>query len=501
MHMRNVENTMQWVRRRVDAPAGVWAALILLIVAMMAATGWWVVSRAEQESQSIVHGLGVIAAATLAGLWIVYRYTSRRWRTMTMIRDALLAMGRGESAPAALEVDERLGEAASAWNALVRQQQSFREQAVGERASEAMGERRDGAGDLDKACDAMSQGLILIDHQLRVKYANGAAGVLLQAGEQRIVGREITSVFTDEQVLAAVRQCVNSQVRHRVTYELARGEHEHTKEGEDGAREGGGGGSGGIIRVNVRPLRREDQAQAMVILEDVTQQRAAESARQAFVAQTTHELRTPLTNIRLYVETALEEGDDPATRTTSLNVINQESRRLERIVTEMLSMAEIEAGQLSVCRDDVRLEELFTDLGQDYEATAREKRIDWRVDLPPKLPVLQADREKLGSALHNLVGNALKYTPEQGSVSVNVETDERELRVKVADTGIGVREEDRERIFEKFSRAEDPRLTNITGSGLGLAMAREIVRMHGGEIVLESELNKGSTFIVTLPVG
>jgi two-component system phosphate regulon sensor histidine kinase PhoR len=200
------------------------------------------------------------------------------------------------------------------------------------------------------------------------------------------------------------------------------------------------------------------------------------------------------------VETAIDEGErDASVRGKCLNVINQEARRLERIVGEMLSVAEIEAGSLKVTRGDVRLDQLFADLQGEFAQQAQEKQIKLTFRLPPKLPVVQADRDKFAAALHNLIGNALKYTPEKGQVTVAVEAAPRELVVSVTDTGIGIGEEEQSKVFERFYRARDPRVEKITGTGLGLTLAREVVRLHGGELTVKSELNKGSTFTLTLP--
>jgi signal transduction histidine kinase len=207
-----------------------------------------------------------------------------------------------------------------------------------------------------------------------------------------------------------------------------------------------------------------------------------------------------LTNIRLYVESAIEDGEnDAATRAKCLNIINSETRRLERIVGEMLSVSEIEAGSFKMKRDDVRLDALFAELQADYQQQAEEKKVKLRFNLPPKFPVLQGDRDKFMLALHNLIGNALKYTPEGGQVSVNVEISRGQLTVAVTDTGIGIAPEDQSRVFERFYRAKDPRVAKITGTGLGLTLAREVARLHGGDIVLESEMNRGSTFTLTIP--
>jgi len=238
----------------------------------------------------------------------------------------------------------------------------------------------------------------------------------------------------------------------------------------------------------------------MIGIDDVTQQRVADEARNAFITQVTHELRAPLTNIRLYTEQAIEDGDqDPQMRGRCLNVISQEARRLEGIVTDMLSVAEIEAGTMSLRKDDVRLEMLIEALKADYSGLADEKNITLEFKLPPKLPVIHADRDKIGLALHNLVNNALKYTPDGGRVEVKVDVKDGNMIIEVVDSGIGIAEADIARIFERFYRAKDPKVSEVTGSGLGLALAREVVRLHGGDIRVESEVGKGSTFSMVLP--
>jgi len=239
----------------------------------------------------------------------------------------------------------------------------------------------------------------------------------------------------------------------------------------------------------------------MVIIEDVTQQRVAQAARSSFLAKAAHELRTPLTNVQLYVENALEnlEGDPNATA-KCLDVINSESKRLARIVSDVLSVSEMEAGSLRLSRDDVHLDVMLQQLKTDYEPQAKEKQITLEFNLPPKLPVLQADREKISLALHNLLGNAIKYTPQNGEVAVGATLEEGQISIEFTDTGIGISPDDRERIFDRFYRAKDQRVEDSTGSGLGLAIAREVIGLHGGHISVESELDKGSTFTLTLSI-
>lgn len=457
--------------------------------------------------------------------------TRRRVRELALIATALEAVSAGEADAGALRVAERLGPLAGAWNGLVEQSRQPAQQER-RRAVEAAALGRFGAGHsgLAEALDAIWHGVLLLDETGRVDFGNGAAAALLETPREQLVGADPGELFGDPRVSAAVARVLRLGMGREVV-ELERqapaapgGEEpggtrragdassESGGNGANGANAGPGapravraaaaGGGAGVFRLTVRRVRHTDRAAAIAVIEDVTQQRAAERARQSFVAQATHELRTPLTNIRLLVEEAIEEGQrDAALVQRALNTINSESRRLERVVGEMLSASEIESGSMRLRVGSVRLEQVFEDLQADFGPQAKEKSIEFSLDLPPKWPVAAADRDKLTLCLHNLVGNAVKYTPRGGSVRVRVEAEDGLLRVDVVDSGIGIAPEEQARVFERFYRANDPRLSGITGSGLGLALAREVARLHGGDVSVVSELNKGSTFTLTVPLG
>jgi PAS domain S-box-containing protein len=432
-------------------------------------------------------GVWSIGAASMVLLLIVYRGMRSRLRAMGAIRDALLALAGGEKSLAALGVGGDLGPEADAWNTMLADQERLECTLAAARAKESVADRRVNRGDLESAFDAMSQGLLLINEKLQIKFVNGAAAVLLQGKREEMQGAAVEAFVRDENVMGALKAISAGTVKRRTTLEVRRVD-EKT-------------GSVGVLKFSVRPVRREDSAAAMVIIEDVTQQRVADEARNTFIAQATHELRTPLTNIRLYVETAIEEGDsNPAGRAKALNVINQEARRLENIVGEMLSVSEIEAGSFKLNRAEIRLDAFFNDMFADYQVQAKDKKIKLKMNLPPKLPAIKGDRDKIAVALQNLMGNALKYTPDGGQVTLNVDVQENLLTVEVIDTGIGIGEEDLKHVFDKFYRAKDSRVGKIVGTGLGLTLAREVVRLHGGDITVDSKLDKGSTFTLTLPI-
>ncbi|MFO8013929.1 MAG: ATP-binding protein [Phycisphaerae bacterium] len=430
-------------------------------------------------------GIGAVCVLALVVLVLMHRRFRKTFQGIWAVRRALLAHRDGQCAPEALKVHAGWGTEAEAWNSLMdRMEQTKRRTALAQ-TEESLRLQRQAPNDLSAACDALAQGLILVDSHCRAKYLNSAAAVLLQVTHDRADEADIADLIQEEQVVEAVRQSTRRPMQRRQIFEVERT----------------GPAGRVLLRFIVRPVRREDSAVAMVVIEDITQQRVAQDARNAFLAQATHELRTPLTNIRACAEMGLDDGkDNPAIQAGCLSTITQEACRLERIVGDILSASEIEAGSLRLNLDDVRVDDLMASLQEDYAAQAREKQIDLAFDLPPKLPVLRGDREKIALGFHNLLGNALKYTPEGGTVTVKVDVDDGQLVAQVTDTGIGMSEEDCERIFEKFYRSPDRRVTEITGSGLGLAIAREVIRMHGGDIAVESEIDQGSTFTLTLPV-
>ncbi|MFI4860494.1 MAG: ATP-binding protein [Phycisphaerales bacterium JB063] len=427
-------------------------------------------------------GVGAIGATGLIGMLLLYRKLRCRLGVLTMIRGALCDAEQGVELDA-LRLDPRWSHEAEGWNRIL-EQRIAEEESLLDQQLERLGQRTGSGGALEAGCDGLWQGIAVFDALGKLAYANGAGCAAMGWDREACAGQSLETLGLAPEVCEAVENAYSGTGPARVAIEQDQGE-----------------GSDNVLRYNIRPVGSGETAGALMVIEDITQQKVAEGARHDFVAQATHELRTPLTNIRMYLEQAQEDGaDDPVLMGECLNVIGRESQRLERLVSEMLSVSEIEAGAIELKRDDIRLDALFQQIESDYSANAKEKQIELAFDLPPKLPVVRGDRDKLAVVLQNLLGNAIKYTPEGGEVRVHVEVTGTQLTVDVTDTGIGISEEDQARVFEKFTRANDPRIGDITGSGLGLALAREITRLHGGELSVESVLNEGSTFKAVLPI-
>jgi signal transduction histidine kinase len=238
----------------------------------------------------------------------------------------------------------------------------------------------------------------------------------------------------------------------------------------------------------------------MIRVDDITNERLAENAKKEFVAHVTHELYTPLTTIKSYNEMLVTgEVHDAEMQTEFYNTILDETDRLQKLIENLLNISKIEMGSLTLERGLVKSDWLVKDSVAAIEALARKKSITIDKVLPDNFPSLFGDKELLKVAIINLLGNAVKYTPENGSITFSFFEEDGAAVFDVADTGYGISEEDLPHIFEKFYRSKDHRVLDKTGSGLGLGITSEIVRLHGGEIVVESEPGEGTRFAVRIP--
>jgi len=239
----------------------------------------------------------------------------------------------------------------------------------------------------------------------------------------------------------------------------------------------------------------------MVICANVTIEKKSEKTTKEFIAHLAHELKTPLTTIKSYSEMLMEgEIEEIETQKEFYNTINGETDRLTRLINDLLNMSKIETGSLSLNKDLVKTEGLFDDCITAVEGTAQKKNISIEKNLPDKFPSLLGDKEQLKASIINILGNAVKYTPEGGHIEFGINEQDRMAVFEVLDTGYGMSEEDLSHIFDKFYRSDNSLITEQQGTGLGLAIASEIVHLHDGEIDVQSELGKGTRFSIKIPM-
>ena len=191
---------------------------------------------------------------------------------------------------------------------------------------------------------------------------------------------------------------------------------------------------------------------------------------------------------------------DERVQKEAFNVINEETSRLIRLVNDVLDLSRMETGSLQLDKGEVLLDRLISQCVNDIKALAGSKQITLQTNYHPKLPNLYADREKLAVVLNNILSNAVKYTPQGGTVFIETNVDERYVYIKVSDTGYGIAAEDINLIFDRFYRVDREETADIPGTGLGLATSKEIVALHGGTINVTSGLDKGTEMVVKLPL-
>ncbi len=428
------------------------------------------------------------ALTALSGLVLaMLAWLQRRQRPapVNAIRNALTRYAEGQTSTPDLLVASSLGQEASAFNDLLQERDELSSKLTMLECESTIATVSADSFGLSSVCSSLTQGMVVLDSNLNIQFINGSAAAYLGVDVGTSNGKSISQIDPNNLLVHTATRALNPDSPRRLMAEIQLEQ------------------SATTLRATFARIPREDDVLCLIYIEDITQQRHADEALNSFIAQATHELRTPLTNIRLYAEEAIDAGtEDEEFRSNAFNMINSESRRLERLVSDMLCVSELEAGSMKIRKDTVRPGAMFEELQRDYAPQAESKGINLIFDLPPKFPSLEADRDRLGQAIHNLIGNALKYTSSGGTVTVKVEFDPSDaMTVRVSDTGIGISLEDQSRIFERFCRAQDQRIESISGTGLGLSITNEIVKMHSGQITVESELDQGSTFIMTVPSG
>jgi GAF domain-containing protein len=237
-------------------------------------------------------------------------------------------------------------------------------------------------------------------------------------------------------------------------------------------------------------------------IQDKSRQLADASRHKSqFLANMSHELRTPLNAILGYTELVLDGiyGDTQGKMRDVLDRIQKNGRHLLGLINDVLDLSKIEAGQLSLALSDYSLKDVVQSVFSAVEPLAAEKNLGFRIEVPPKLPPGHGDERRLTQVLLNLVGNAIKFT-DTGEIAIKAEAQNGAFTVAVRDTGPGISEADRDKIFEEFQQADSSVTRKKGGTGLGLSISRRIIEMHGGRLWVESDIGRGSTFSFTLPV-
>jgi signal transduction histidine kinase len=417
--------------------------------------------------------LGAILTSVLLAGAASFLLTRQVTRPLSETRDAAIRVASGDYATTVpVKSRDELGELARAFNYMAEEIEHY------------VGEIQEQKGRLEAVLEASPEALVTTDPEGRVTMANPAAARMLGIRSSDR-GRALGDLGTPEGVLLCLREAAANGVAVR---EVELGNKAYwayaaQMNRDEGDPMGNGKAEAGII----------------LAVRDITEHRALEKTKTAFVSDVSHELRTPLTTIQSAVgllERARERLDPLELR--ALELANGELRRIRGMVEELLTLAQLDAWQYQLEVGPTDLSRIVQTAMESVESKAARFGIEVHFDGAAEHRCV-CDAQKLYQVFLNLLDNAIKYSDPGDRVDVKLEEGISSLTVEVKDTGVGIPEEDLAQLFERFYRVDKDRSRATGGSGLGLAISRQIVEMHGGELSVESEVGEGSTFRVRLP--
>ncbi len=323
--------------------------------------------------------------------------------------------------------------------------------------------------------EQMTDGVLIANSSGRIQFVNPAAERLFNVSES--LGRSVVEVLRHHKLVETWQRCQQSGQPQEESAELP---HQRA-----------------FLQLVALPDRQTGGS--LLLVHDLTRIRRLESVRRDFISNVSHELRTPLASLKALTET-LRDGalEDPQAAPRFLERIETEVDALTQMAQELLDLSRIESGQGTLEFDRVDPSRLLEAAAERMRAQAERAGLALTVVETAGLPEVRADRGRLEQVLVNLIHNAVKFTPPGGSVILSASAEGRSVRFSVRDTGVGIAEEDLERIFERFFKSD--RARSGGGTGLGLSISRHIVEAHGGRIWAESQEGRGSTFFFTVPV-
>lgn len=342
---------------------------------------------------------------------------------------------------------------------------------------------------LSSVLDNMVSGVVMIDEQGVIVLLNRPAEEIMGFTSKELIGKPFDGAKLPFELTQMIQECMdrNEHIRDEMNFYYPEER---------------------ILEVNLVPMIQVEQLWAglVIVLHDITAIRRLEKVRSEFVANVSHELKTPVAAVKGFAETLLAGAmNDPAIARQFLQIIYDESERLNRLIGDILELSKVESKRIPLQFSPVHLNGFMGKTLEMMQTEAEKKSIDLAFQVSEEL-YLEADEDRLGQIMINLLSNGINYTPEGGKVRVkamSIAGDNQEaekIRIVISDTGIGIPKKDLPRIFERFYRVDKARSRSSGGTGLGLSIVKHLVELHKGTIRVESDLGIGSKFIIELPV-
>jgi PAS domain S-box-containing protein len=340
---------------------------------------------------------------------------------------------------------------------------------------------------------SIADGVVVTDVEGHMILFNAAAERILDTRREAMIGRDVRDLFAvfeangRQEMLEAMEALAKNPTAEQDAPRIIQSEMAMEQT---------------IVSAHLAPVLdgRDEFVGIVTIFRDITREVQADIAKTEFVSTVSHELRTPLTSIKGYTDLLRANAVGKLTEAQQqfVEIISNNANRLAALINDLLDISRIESGRVKLEMEPLEIKEVVQNVFNMMHAQMEERGLDFRIEVPDGLPLVQADRDRLAQILTNLVGNAFRYTPE-GEVSITVTKMPGTLRVDVSDTGIGISPEDQTNIWDRFFRSSHPVVQKEAGTGLGLSIVKMFVEMHGGRIWVNSEPGHGSTFTFILP--
>lgn len=448
-----------------------WKLFLVFVGLNVVFTAGFLYILRRQETAPLSQGLWlVLIAGGLAAIVIAYAMVRRIVQPLTLLTEGAQAVAAGDDEHSVhVDSHDELGLVGAAFNHMQR------------KLNRRMGQLRENSERLATVLGSMVEGVLAVDAEQNILLANEAGRTLLDFVTADSVGRPLLEVTRIRAVHDAVEEAFESNAPVQREFQSA-------------------GVNRRVLALRATRLPGDPCPGVMVVLHDMTELRRLENLRRELVANVSHELKTPLASIKAYAETLrLGAVNDPDHNMLFVGRIEEQAERLHQLILDLLQIARIESGQETFDIGEVAVAEVVAKCVAQHVDKAESKRIKLEVDAPPDPLAIMADDEGLLTIVGNLVDNAIKYTPEEGTVTVRWREDGTMVAIEVQDTGIGIATPDQSRVFERFYRVDKARSRELGGTGLGLSIVKHLAQAFRGSVGLTSRPKQGSTFRVLLP--
>lgn len=412
-------------------------------------------------------GLGVGVTGLLVTFWLTHRIV----QPIRELTEAVEAMATGKAPRhVGIRSNDEVGTLAVAFERMVGR--------LGRRENAL----RESADRQTTVLSAMNEGVLAVNHKQHVLFANSAAGNMLGFVPDQVEEQSLLEVVRSNDLHEIAQRSMTTKMLAETEIEWS----------TDTLR---------TLDVNATPLPGDPCPGVVLVLHDISELKRLEGLRQQFVANVSHELKTPLSSIKAYTETLLNGAwEDQANAPRFLQRIDDQSDRLHQLIIDLLTLARVESGQAALERSAISLIEVVNACLSDCEARVEAAKIQICTKLSDQQAMLYANEESVLQILSNLVGNAIKYTPAGGAVTLSCRTEATEAVICVSDTGPGIDPMHHKRLFERFYRVDKARSRELGGTGLGLSIVKHLCSAMDGSVAVESAPGEGSTFEVRLPL-